>query len=394
MRLTKATVTKIAVPDGRSEILVFDESLPGFGLRVRSGGKKTWIAQYRIGTKQRRLTLGSLDKLDPDEARQRARAALAKSQLGQDPQLEKYESRAEASVTFDIVRKKYLATAIKRLRPRSYELSELTLNRHWAPLSELPISSIRRATVANRMPEIAEQHGLVAANRARASLSAFFSWAIGEGIADTNPVVGTNKAITEIPRDRVLTDQELALVWTCLVDGDYCWIIRLLILTAQRRDEVGSMPWSEIDVGAATWKIESARTKNRLAHEVPLSRSAVEILANLPRREGRDLVFGSGAGPFQGWGNAKEALDERIKAANGGKAIAPWRMHDIRRTVATRLGDLGVLPHVVEAILNHISGSKAGVAGIYNRALYAPEKRAALDRWSDHLEGLIAKAAV
>ena len=151
------------------------------------------------------------------------------------------------------------------------------------------------------------------------------------------------------------------------------------------------MLWSEIDLDKRSWRIDAERTKNGLAHEVPLSSPAAEIL-RARERSGRALVFGSRDGPFQGWSNAKSALDKRIVAklretgANG--APKPWRLHDIRRTVATRMADLGVQPHVIEAVLNHVSGHKAGVAGVYNRASYTAEKRYALDIWSAHVADL------
>jgi integrase len=241
--------------------------------------------------------------------------------------------------------------------------------------------------VAARLAEIAAANGLYASNRARAALSTFYSWAIGEGLANENPVVGTNKAVVEETRDRILTPEELRLAWQLAGPGDFGAIVRLLILTGQRREEVGGMLWSELDLDAALWTIGKDRTKNGLAHEVPLSQPATAILRAVTHRDDRDFVFGAGDGPFQGWSNAKAALDERMTAALSGKKgdaakLKPWRLHDVRRTVATRLGDLGELPHVVEAILNHISGHRAGVAGIYNRAIYSTEKREALNRWA------------
>jgi integrase len=228
---------------------------------------------------------------------------------------------------------------------------------------------------------------------ARASLSALFSWAIGEGLLDSNPVVGTNKAIDETPRDRVLTGDELTLIWRHACDLNYGAVIRLLILTGQRREKVGGLRWSELRLPDGIWSISAERTKNGKPHDVPLSTLALEILNAQSNREDRDLLFGARGGAFQGWSRAKEALDRRmlvaLQNAHGEKAkLKPWRLHDIRRTMATRLGDLGVFPHVVEAILNHISGHRAGVAGIYNRAIYAPEKRAALQKWADHIAAL------
>jgi integrase len=390
MKLTKATVQRLALPGGTRDKIYFDDELPGFGLRLRDGGKRTWIAQYRVGAKQRRVKVGTVETTEPEEARKRAKSVLSKVHLGADPQIEKAEARAQASSTLQSVIDRYLKErAASRLKPRSLEEVERHLRKHWSPLAELPVKKVARADVATQLAKIANHNGLFAANRARAALSALFSWAIGEGLADANPVIGTNKATDEVSRDRVLSPEELRLAWQLSGSGDYGAIIRLLILTGQRREEVGGMLWSEIDLEAAVWRIGTERTKNGLAHDVPLSAPAVAILSALNRRKDRHLAFGAGDGPFQGWSNAKSALDDRMSAALEGAAATPWRLHDIRRTVATRLGDLGILPHVVEAILNHVSGHKAGVAGVYNRASYGNEKRAALGLWADHVAATV-----
>ncbi|WP_046867480.1 tyrosine-type recombinase/integrase [Microvirga massiliensis] len=392
MRLTKQTLAKLSLPAGKSDHIVFDDDLPGFGVRLRAGGKRVWIVQYRVGSKQRRVTVGTVEALDPDRARQAAKAALAKVQLGGDPQTEKAEGRARAAVTLGAVSKRYLEERAKpNLKPRSYEEVERHLTRHWAPLHELPIHKVLRATVAARLAEIAKENGRFASNRARASLSAMFSWAMGEGLVEVNPTIGTNKATEEVKRDHVITDAELKAIWQACQDDDYGHIVRLLILTAQRREEVAAMTVGELDLAdqkVALWSIPKERTKNGLPHDVPLSATAVAILNSAPRREGRELLFGSGEGGFQGWSKAKAALDKRVAAA--GVKVRPWRLHDLRRTVATRMADLGTLPHVVEAILNHISGHKSGVAGIYNRATYAKEKREALNAWAAHVAGLLS----
>ena len=391
MRLTKANVARYALPEGKVEALIFDADLPGFGLRVRAGGKRTWIAQYRLGTKQRRVTLGTTETVDPDEARKRAREALAKVSLGADPQTEKRAAREQAAVTLGAIVPRYLAYAAQRQKAGHHEDTKRYLARHWGPMAETPLALISRATVSARMAEIASGNGKFAANRARAALSALYTWALGEGLAVANPVMGTHKATEEAPRDRVLTDAELAAAWRLAGTADFGAIVRLLILTGQRREEVGGMLWPEIE--GTAWRIGAERAKNGRAHDVPLSEQAVAVLAGRAPRDGRDLVFGSGKGPFQGWSNAKADLDAAMLAElrehRGEKAtMAPWRLHDLRRTVATRMADLGVLPHVVEAVLNHVSGHKAGVAGVYNRSTYGVEKRAALELWGVHVAGL------
>ncbi|WP_152044876.1 tyrosine-type recombinase/integrase [Aureimonas psammosilenae] len=423
MRFTVPAIAKLTLPEGKSDHIIFDDAMPGFGIRLRAGGKKVWIAQYRVGTKQRRLTIGSTDKLSLDAARAEARAILAKAQLGTDPQNEKVEARNKASVTLGSIADTYSNGPAKRsLRPNSYASLLVHLNKHWKPLRDRPLHGIQRADIASRLNEIAEENGPFAANRARVVLSSLFAWAMSEGLAEGNPVIGTRKATEEVSRDRVLSDAELSLVWKHAGAGDYGRIVRLLILTGQRREEVGGMAHSELDLAKALWTIPKERAKNGLAHDVPLSASALAIIDEpaapkiadtrkrqtlktfeTPEAEERDFLFGAGEGSFSGWSKSKAALDARVSAdiaetakAAGAKPkpMPPWRLHDIRRTVATRLGDIGVLPHVVEAVLNHISGHRAGVAGIYNRATYASEKRAALDMWGlrvrDVVEGIHA----
>ena len=396
MKLSKASVAKLNIPKGKREVLVFDDDLAGFGVRIRAGGKRTWIAQYRFGKKQRRLTLGTVEALDEPDARKRAKTALSKVHLGQDPQAEKLKALKPKPVelTLGDAFDRYLIVARQRLKPSTYYGVRLHLCTHWKQLHANEVGNIERRHVAVELGRIAANSGPYGANRSRAALSAFFSWAIGEGLADMNPVVGTNKATDEVSRDRVLSDEELGLIWRNAGEGDYGDILRLLILTGQRREEVGGMLWQELPSNFEVWSISAGRTKNARAHDVPMSKAARSRLAAKEPTKGRALVFGSAAGPFQGWSNAKNAIDLRIQTAikNGESHVAafvPWRLHDLRRTAATRMADLGVQPHVIEAILNHVSGHRAGVAGIYNRATYAPEKRMALEMWAEHIASLV-----
>jgi integrase len=392
MKLDDKGIAKLELPAGKSELIVFDDKLPGFGLRLRAGGKRTWIVQYRVGSKQRRKTLGSVEATPQGKAREAAKRDLAAVQLGDDPQAQKAAHRARVSETLDSIGVRFLGRQGGRLKARSYEQVASHLKDHWAPLKGLSVHEITRRTVSARLGEIAAQRGPYSANRARATLSSLFTWAMKEGLVDANPVVGTNRQTDEKARDRVLSDAELIAILSACRDDDYGRIARLLILTGQRRDEVGAMTRAEVDLKARRWSIPSERTKNGRPHEVPLSGSAADILSAAIEREGREtrtFVFGEAANSsFSGWSRAKLSLDERIKQATG-KEPLPWRLHDLRRTVATRMAELGVLPHVVEAVLNHISGRKAGVAGVYNRALYAAEKRQALDLWAAHIKALL-----
>jgi integrase len=359
-------------------------------VRLRAGGKRVWIAQYRLGAKQRRVTIGSVETIDPDDARKHAKAVLAKAQLGTDAQTEKAEARARAAITLGATVDKYLDRyAAPRLKPKSLKETRRYLRVTWKPLHEHRLDKIDRRSVAARLVEIAGENGPIAANRARAALTTFFGWALREGLADANPVVGTNKPAEERSRERVLSDAELAAIWSACRDDEYGTIVRLLILTGQRREEVGGMRRSELDIEQAIWAIPAERTKNGIPHLVPLPEAAIRLLCERLSAIGdRDLLFGTGARSFTGWSVARATLQKRIGESQSD--VQPWRLHDLRRTVATRMGDLGVLPHVVEAVLNHVSGHKAGVAGVYNRALYRAEKREALERWASYVGAISA----
>jgi integrase len=396
MRFTKPRIAGLALATGRAELIAFDDDLPGFGIRIRAGGKRTWIVQYRVGHKQRRLTLGSTAAMELEQARAAAKKTLAKIQLEQDPQADRARRRAQAALTLGSLIDRYLAVKQDRLRPRSYAETQRQLRRDWKPLHELPVADIQRTDIANRLGILATENGPVAADRARAALSAFYTWAMREGLAPANPVIGTNRPADPVARDRVLTDAELTMIWRACGDNDYGNIIRLLIVTGQRREEIASLSWPEIDLEKTTISLPGDRTKNHRPHEVPLSDQALAILKAVPRRAGRDFLFGARDSAFSGYSKSKAALDNRMHAAGIAtegptekhQSIPEWRLHDIRRTVATRMADIGIQPHVIEAVLNHVSGHRAGVAGVYNRSLYAAEKRDALVRWGSYVEAL------
>jgi integrase len=402
MKLIAANLAKlraIPLPAGKSELRIFDPELTGFAFRIRKGAHGTlrsWIIQYRVRGKQQQTTatLGSIDKLSVAAARDRAKRDLAQAQLGLDPQSEKNENRNRSKETFATTAEHYLKHKSTRLKPRTFVQVETHLTNHWKAFKSRPIHEITRRDIALQLVAIADERGPYAANRARATLSNFYTWAMKEGIVEANVVLGTNRQADEKARDRVLSDAELVAIWKACNGDDYGRIIQLLILTGQRRDEVGGIAQSEISLADRRWNIPRERTKNGRAHSVALSDPAIAILTTAIERDGRqdrDAIFGegdSGRG-FSGWSAAKGRIDKRIAAATKAKP-ADWRLHDIRRTVATRMADLGTLPHVIEQILNHVSGHKGGVSGVYNRALYSNETRQALDLWAAHVEALIA----
>lgn len=383
MKLTNATVKSLKIEAGKSDLIAFDDELPGFGIRIRETGARTWIVQYKLGAKHRRITIGTPAMLDAAKARKTAGDLLAKVRLGHDPAGEKDAARASAVDTLGTAVELFLKRQEARvrqgnLRERSLVETRRYLTTHWRPLHGLTLAKVVRANVAARLAQIATDNGETAAARARAALSAFFTWATREGLAEANPVVATNTAIEYKERDRVLTDAELRAVWNALPDNQFGAIVKLLALTGQRRDEIAALRWAEIDLERRLIALPGERTKNGLPHDVPLSAAAIAILQAQPVRADRALVFGEGQGGYQGWSKSKAALDTVAK-------IAPWRLHDLRRTAATNMGELGALPHVIEAALNHKSGHKRGVAGTYNKAIYATEKREALDKLAKHV---------
>jgi integrase len=276
---------------------------------------------------------------------------------------------------------RFLPVAEAKQKPRTCKETKRHLNDHWKPFHNVSVFALRRRTVTDHIKELVKTSGPVAAIHARAALSKCLNWAIAEGYElAANPVAGSNRPKAPKARERVLTDAELKAIWTATDDGsDYSRIVRLLLLTGQRRDEVGGMAWAELDGGL--WTIPKERTKNHQEHTVPLVNRA---LAQFPINDASSFVFGRRkASGFSGWSKAKLELDAKCR-------VSAWRLHDLRRTMYSVMCDrLGVAPHIAEAVTNHISGHKAGVARHYNHAQYLEPKRVALAAWADNVAAVV-----
>ena len=382
MKLTTATVKALALPAGVTDKIFFDDELPRFGVRVRAGGSRTWIVQYGIGGRERKLPLGPVTALDPGKARSLAKDLLARVRLGEDPLAAKHEAAARASETFGAQLPRYLAFKRATLRPRSYAQVERHLMTHAKPLHGRPLASLvgDRRGAALLLAKVAEASGPTEANMVRSSLSACCTWLMREGLVDANPMLATNKAAANGARTRVLSDTDIKAIWHALDADRYGAIVKLLVLTGLRREEIGGLRWGEVDLDQEVIHLPAERCKNKRSHDQPLSPPALVILKMLPR-DG-DEVFA----PFGSWTRAKARLDRKL-----GAAVAPWTLHDLRRTVSTIMHDrLDIAPHVVEAVLGHYGGHRAGVAGTYNYAAYADQKRVALDKWADLLIGIVS----
>jgi integrase len=392
--LDRATVAKLKLANGKSDQIVFDGDLAGFGFRMRADSgriRHSWVVQYKVKGRTRRIKLGDYPTINADEARKEAKKKLAKITLGYDPQAEKETERRNASRTLrsvvnDYLEMKDLAISAGTYRASSYRVAKLYLTSkgYFGALQAMPISDVQRIDVARCLNAITRNSGHPTTGRARAHLSSLFTWAMKQGYTTHNPVIGTENPATA-SRDRVLKDSELAAIWRACDDDDFGKIVRLLILTGCRREEIGGLKWSEIDENQDTITLPKERVKNKHEHVLPITSMAMQIINSVPVRVDRDHLFGGSRTGFSDWTPHKKFLDARL--AN---KLADWRLHDLRRSLATWMAEHGsVEPHIIEAILNHWTGHRSGVAAIYNRATYARPMRAALSLWDDHLRSII-----
>ena len=395
-RLTPQYVSALTLPAGKTDLLVFDDVVPGLALRLRAGGGKTWVFQYRVGSKQRRLTFGTASTLTPHEARKRAALLHAEAKLGRDPAGDKSKARARASETFAAILPLFIARQRERLRPRAFVEVERHLKVHAKRLHHLPLAEIARRDVAGVLTAVAAKLSGASANRVRSSLSSCFVWCLREGMLDTNPAAWTERR-EEAARSRLLADNELREIWAALRDDAYSDILRLLILTGARREEVGALRWSELNLDDGLIALPSERVKSHRAHEIVLSAPALAILRARPRLtwpDGSpcDLVFGRGARGFSDWVGSKIDLDARIAKERHTARRSPmpgWTLHDFRRLISTTMHDqLGIAPHIVENILGHV-GHQAGTPGRYNLSSYRAEKAVALRRWAELVSAIV-----
>jgi integrase len=387
MKLDAKTVAGLGL-SGKKDVIHFDDALSGFGYRLRAGAEgkilRSWIAQYRRAGATRRYLIGSADTLTAEQARTMAKKVLAKVALGEDPQGDKGARRDKDKLSLRSVVDEYLASKEKSLRRRTLvETKRYLTGSYFRSLHAMPVDQISRRDIASKLVTISRESGSATARHARAVLSAMYVWGMRSGLVEANPVANTPEPDAGAPRERTLTDNEVAAVWRAAdAAGEYGKVIQLLILTGCRRSEIGGLRWTELNPESGTWVLPAARSKNGRSHTLPLSPAAWAIIDQMPRMAFRDSLFGLHGSGFTGWSLGKQALDAR-------SGVSGWTVHDIRRSVATKMADLGIQPHIIEQILNHASGHKAGIAGIYNRSSYEREVKSALALWADHVEALV-----
>ncbi len=375
-----------------------DGKINGLYLIVQPSGAMSWAIRYRFAGRPRKFTLGPWPAVDLAGARGRALEALAQVAAGVDPSEQKMAARTAAKnkqrAELDDV-ERVVAEFIERYaKPKTRDWRETArkLNKDVVPAWRgRRLSEITKADVHALLDQMVDRGAPVGANRTFAQIRKMCGWALQRGLIDRNPCDGLAPPSAEKARARVLTDGELAVVWQAA--GRIGWpfgpIVRLLIMTGQRRDEVAGMRWEEIDRTRLLWTLPAERSKNRREHSVPLSDSALGIIAALPRFES-GFLFSAGKTAPSGFSKAKPRLDKAVADVLDGGALPHWVLHDIRRGVATGLGNLGVDLIVIERCLNHVSGSFGGIVGVYQKQKYESEMRAALDLWAQHVSSLVA----
>jgi len=399
MRQDRCPAQRKEIPDGK---------IGGLYLVLQPSGAASWAVRYRTAGKPSKLTLGSYPALDLANARKRAQEAIGEIASGKHPAAEKRaarEAQKAAEAPSDCVNTVAAAFVEKHAKRKAGALwaaeTERLLTKEIIPkLGAKRLGEVRKSDVHDLLDEIVDRGSPTTANRALAVLKKLGNWSVERGIVSMSPFAGIKPPAPERARDRVLSDDELRIAWRTFerVGWPFGRIAQLLTLTGARRDEIAEAQWSDVDLDAKVLKVVASRSKNKLPHEIPLSDGAVRIIETLPRIGGRDgyIFTTTGHTPVSGWSRAKAHIDRALREeadARGNDPPADWVLHDLRRTAASGMAGIGIPPHVVEAVLNHKSGTIKGVAAVYNRYSYASEKRQALDAWARRLEAIVGGEA-
>ncbi|MDH3378529.1 MAG: site-specific integrase [Gammaproteobacteria bacterium] len=375
------TVSGLKPPPKRTEIR--DTVLPGFGLRYwrsRSDPSRiegSWFITYREHGKLRRHTIGSLSRYKLADARDQARELFQKLDKGQSL----HDERLTAN-SFGAVAESWISRYAKR-KHKNWQKTQRTIERELGDWKHRRIADITQADILQVLDRLTDQGKESAANRLYEYMRVLFAWAAERYKGLDSPMAGLKKPGKERKRDRVLTDDELRQLWPAFEAAGYPFgpLFQLLLVTGQRLTEVAASEWPEFDLDRRVWTIPSERYKSDRVHEVPLSDLAVDIIDELPWFTDTNLVFSSGRSsrPVSGHSKAKQRVDKLCD-------IAPWRLHDLRRTCRTNLGRLGVPPHVAELVIGH---AQKGLHAVYDRYSYNKEKADALQLWAEHLKTVI-----
>lgn len=391
--LTDAKIKGLKPPlTGQEEYA--DSLVPGLRLRVGSSGAKTFILRKRVGGRARNLTLDRYHerRFTLADARKKARALISDIEAGEEPQAR--GRGRQAGQTAGTV--KALFDEYKKAKANLRSIAEVKriFEKYVVPeIGGRLADSVSRADITRLIDGIAAP---TMARSVGAQLSAFYSWAMPRlDRLESNPCRDAWKPPKPAARDRVLSDDEIRAVWKASLEesAPFGPGIRLLLLTLQRRDEVFSADVAEFDLKQAIWTIPASRAKNGVVHIVPLSAAALAEIKPLigDRSEGklfpaRGRAEHAPSGFSRSWARVREAVEKALK-----RPVERFTMHDLRRTGATGLQRLGTRLEVTEAVLNHVSGSRGGIVGVYQRHHFTEEKRQALNAWAAELNKLLSR---
>jgi integrase len=388
MRLTVKNVEAMRPGAERREIP--DAHMPGLYLVLQPSGAKSWAVRYRHRRISRKHTIGAYPALGLKDARELGAKALRAVAEGRDPGREKLLARSAKADSVERVVEEFLERHVRRSnRPRTAQGTERLLRQHVLPhWRGRMVHDITRRNVLDILDRVVDGGAPITANRVFATVRKFFNWCTARDILAASPCAGVKPPTAERARDRVLSDDELRLVWAAAdkLGGTFGPLVKLLALTGQRRDEVARMRHNELNLDARLWTLPAERTKNNKPHEVPLSNATLPVLGSVPRIAGSPFVLATngGASPISGYSEGKRRLDALLPAD-----MPAWRLHDLRRTCASGLARLGINLPVIEKVLNHSSGSFAGIVGVYQKHSFADEKRQALEAWGNFVEALV-----
>jgi integrase len=415
LRSLKPSATRREIPDGK---------VGGLYYVVQPSGATSWALRYRHLGKPRKLTIGS-GAIPMPEARDLAREALAKIARGDNPAEEKVIAKQAAMIAdkpasdmVETVVASFLDRyAMRQCKPTTWgEYKRILENNVATPWRGRRLGELTRVDVHELLDGIIDRGAAVQANRTFAALRTMSNWAIERGLIDRNPCAGLKAPTQEKSRERVLADDEIRLAWLAFekVGWPFGQLGKLLLLTGARRDEIAEAKWSELDADRKLLILAPARMKAKEAHEIPLTKTAMEVVAALPKIAGKSkkqkpesekgkekepefLFTTSGERPVSGFSKGKAHIDRVIadmiraeKKDDKADELPHWVFHDLRRTVATNLQKLGVKLEVTEAVLGHVSGSRSGIVGIYQRHRFEEEKRAALEAWARRLDAIVS----
>ncbi len=399
-------------PAGERPVEHWDELVRGLGFRVGHSGTRSFHVMTRVHGRQVRQVIGPYPATKLKDAREEAGEIIRQARKGVNPREERRQARREAERaqrdTFAAVVEDFIE---KYAKPRNRRWAEThrTFTVNVIPAwGKRPIASITRRDVIELLEKIDRERGPYMSNRTLAAVRRLFSWAVERDVIDTSPAANVKPVGKEVSRDRVLTDDELRAFWKATEGDDYPWapFLRTLLLTAQRRSEVATMRWQDLDLDSEKplWSIPRELVKADRVHDVPVVPEIVGILKDLPRHQGPHVfTTGDGTAPISGFTLAKRRLDEKMveimheaeeEAGDDPETVElpRWTLHDLRRSAASHMAQLGFPPHVVGAVLNHSPGGTHGITAIYVRFRYDDERRQALEAWARQLEQIVAGA--